>query len=83
MWQNNCLVVSTYPSEKYEFVSWDYVTFPIYGKIENDPNQQPDSSLRMQSLETHSQQSQARPISWNNTDWDVTNWQNQTYQNRR
>ena len=23
----------TYPSEKYDFVSWDYILFPIYGKI--------------------------------------------------
>jgi len=28
----------TYPSEKYDFVSWDYDFFPIYGKIKNVPN---------------------------------------------
>ena len=31
----------TYPSEKYEFVSWDYIFFPIYGKIKHVPNHQP------------------------------------------
>ena len=33
----NWLVVSTYPSEKYDFVSWDdyFQMFPIYGKIQN------------------------------------------------
>jgi hypothetical protein len=27
-----CLVVEPYPSEKYDFVSWENI-FPIYGKI--------------------------------------------------
>jgi hypothetical protein len=30
----------TYPSVKYEFVS-GMMTFPIYGKVKNDPNHQP------------------------------------------
>ena len=34
------LVVSTYTSEKYEFVSWDD-EFTIYGKIKSVSNQQP------------------------------------------
>ena len=31
----------TYPSEKYEFVSWDYYS-QLNGKINNVPNHQPD-----------------------------------------
>jgi hypothetical protein len=31
----------SHPSEKYEFVSWDYTIFPIYGKIKHVPNHQP------------------------------------------
>ena len=35
------LVVSTYPSEKYEFVSWDDSS-QLNGKTKNVPNQQPE-----------------------------------------
>jgi hypothetical protein len=38
-----CLVVSTYPSEKYE--SQLGLVFPISGKIENVPNHQPNNIL--------------------------------------
>jgi hypothetical protein len=34
------LVVEPYPSEKYEFVSWDYYS-QLNGKIKNVPNYQP------------------------------------------
>ena len=34
------LVVEPTPSEKYESVGM--MTFPIYGKLKNDPNHQPD-----------------------------------------
>ena len=32
----------TYPSEKYEFVTWDIILFPLHGKIKNVPNHQPN-----------------------------------------
>ena len=38
------LVVSTYPSEKYDFVSWDDSS-QYDGKKQNDPNHQPDSDI--------------------------------------
>ena len=46
----------TYPSQKYDFVSWDD-EIPIYGKLKNVPNHQPGcvsltkKLLRYQSLQ--------------------------------
>jgi hypothetical protein len=41
----NWLVVEPYPSEKYDFVSWDddIPNLLQYGKIKTVPNHQPDS----------------------------------------
>ena len=41
------LVVEPYPSEKYEFVSWDDEIPTIYGKIKNVPNHQPALELEV------------------------------------
>jgi len=35
-------MVEPYPSEKYDESSVGMMTFPIYGKIKNVPNHQPD-----------------------------------------
>ena len=48
------LVVEPYPSEKYEFVSWDYYS-QLSGKIKNVPNYQP---VYIGILET------LKPINW-------------------
>ena len=40
--QQNCLVVSTNPSEKYYIVSWDYEIPNIWKNNPNVPNHQPE-----------------------------------------
>jgi len=45
------LVVSTYPSEKYEFVSWDDDIPKIWKNNQNVPNHQPDTHMQPMVLE--------------------------------
>jgi hypothetical protein len=57
--QRNCDISPgwwyTYPSEKYDFVSWGYysILFSIYGKITNVPNHQPVTILMSENHETY------------------------------
>ena len=47
--KNNWLVVSTYPSEKYEFVKWEY-EIPIYIYMEKTSSKPPTRSEWLQPL---------------------------------